>query len=69
MNDWSPFWWVSCGVAVAVIFPVLSGFVRQEFKTTAAIGPTLGEEVWGVALIQPDYSSDLPGWVAFDAPE
>jgi hypothetical protein len=25
-------------VVVAVIFPVLSGFVRQEFKATAAIG-------------------------------
>lgn len=36
MTDWSPFLWVACGVIVAVIFPVLSGFVRHEFGTAAA---------------------------------
>ena len=31
--------------------------------------PTLDEEVWGVTFVQPDYGSDLPSGVAFDAPE
>jgi hypothetical protein len=38
MNDFCPFGWVACGVVVAVIFPVVSGFVRQQFKASAAIG-------------------------------
>ena len=51
MNDWSPFWWVACGVTVAVIFPVLSGFVRKEFKATAAIGLPPWVKRYGALLL------------------
>jgi hypothetical protein len=51
MNDWSPFWWVACGVIVAVIFPVLSGFVRQEFKATAAVGLPPWMKKFGALLL------------------
>jgi hypothetical protein len=38
MNDALTYGWVSLGVLVAVIFPVLSGFIRKEFPVTAAVG-------------------------------
>jgi hypothetical protein len=51
MNDRSPFWWVSCGVAVAVIFPVLSGFVHGGFRPTAAIGLPPWVKKYGALLL------------------
>jgi hypothetical protein len=35
MSDIQAYLWVAVGVFVAVIFPVLSGFIRQEFPAHA----------------------------------
>lgn len=51
MNDLGPFAWVSVGVIVAVIFPVLSGFVRKEFKPTAAVGLPPWAKKYGALLL------------------
>ena len=37
INDWGSFGWVALGAIVAVIFPVLSGFIHKDFST-ASIG-------------------------------
>jgi hypothetical protein len=37
MSDSMNFLWISCGVIVAVIFPVLSGFMRSEFPPTGSV--------------------------------
>jgi len=51
MSDWVSYRWVTCGVIVAVIFPVLSGFVRQEFKASAAIGLPPWVKKYGALLL------------------
>lgn len=51
MNELGPFGWVASGIVVAVIFPVLSGFVRNEFKPTAAVDPPSWVKKYGALLL------------------
>lgn len=38
MGDPQSYLWVSLGVMVSVIFPVLAGFIKREFPPTGAVG-------------------------------
>lgn len=38
MNDIYTYVWMAVGVFIAVVFPVISGFIRKEFPPTAATG-------------------------------
>jgi hypothetical protein len=51
MNDATMYGWVSLGVLIAVIFPVLSGFIRKEFPPTAAVGLPPWLKKYGALLI------------------
>jgi uncharacterized membrane protein YvlD (DUF360 family) len=51
MTDWSMFLWVTIGVIVAVIFPVVSGFIRKEFPPTAALGLPVWVKKYGGLLL------------------
>src|SRR4029077_13249700 len=38
MSDWNAYLWVAAGVLVAVIFPILSAYIKREFPPTAGPG-------------------------------
>lgn len=38
MGDTQSYLWVSLGVLISVIFPVLAGFIKKEFPPTGAVG-------------------------------
>ena len=51
MNDSAAFFWVALGVLIAVILPVLSGFILKEFGPTAAVGLPPWVKKYGALLL------------------
>jgi hypothetical protein len=51
MGDFSAFAWVALGVLIAVILPVLSGYIRKEFGPIAAVGLPPWVKKYGALLL------------------
>jgi hypothetical protein len=51
MTEANAYIWVVIGVIVAVIFPVLRGFIRGAFPPTAAVGVPPWVKKYGALLI------------------
>lgn len=51
MSDAWIFIWAAIGVVIAVLFPLLSGFIRREFPTTAAVGIPPWLRKYGALLV------------------
>lgn len=47
MNDLSAYAWISLGVLIAVVFPIISGFVHKQFPPDAAPGMPLWLKRYG----------------------